>query len=91
MTMIAIPFGTLHKAAFLGRPNRFLLRCALEESGEEVEVHLADPGRLRELLFPGAPCGCAGVITHGGGHSGPLSWPRSTYEELGIPAVCARE
>ncbi|KLU40320.1 MAG: DNA/RNA nuclease SfsA [Limnochordia bacterium] len=53
--MIAIPFGTLHKAAFLGRPNRFLLRCALEESGEEVEVHLADPGRLRELLFPGAP------------------------------------
>lgn len=38
-------------AVFLERPNRFLLRCQLGK--EVVEAHLADPGRLRELLIPG--------------------------------------
>jgi len=51
----------LHPARFWERPNRFLLRCTLEDnptsphniSGEMVDVHLADPGRLKELLIPG--------------------------------------
>lgn len=55
MTMVRVSFGPLHQAVFLARPNRFLLRCALVENGEVIEAHLADPGRLRELLFPGAP------------------------------------
>jgi sugar fermentation stimulation protein A len=40
------------EARFVERPNRFLLRCRID--GETVQVHMADPGRLRELLLPGA-------------------------------------
>jgi len=44
----------LKRARFVERPNRFLTRCALEEGGKNiVEAHLADPGRLKELLVPG--------------------------------------
>lgn len=43
---------TLTKAIFIERPNRFLLRCKLLHSNEEVLVHLPDPGRLKELLVP---------------------------------------
>jgi sugar fermentation stimulation protein A len=59
---IYIPFpAPLREARFVARPNRFLLHCALERCeershGEEtaaVPVHLADPGRLKELLLPG--------------------------------------
>jgi sugar fermentation stimulation protein A len=54
---IHIPFpGPLREARFIARPNRFLLHCALEPCGPDtlpVSVHLADPGRLKELLLPG--------------------------------------
>lgn len=60
MAPIHIPFpGPLHEARFLERPNRFLLRCALPpgppsggHAREMVDVHMADPGRLKELLLP---------------------------------------
>ena len=48
----SIVFGSLTRATFIERPNRFLVRCRLESSGEVVEAHLADPGRLKELLLP---------------------------------------
>lgn len=51
---ICIEFGDLEAAVFLKRPNRFLVHCILEETGQAVEAHLADPGRLVELLKPGA-------------------------------------
>ena len=51
---IALRFGDLVKATFLERPNRFIVRCRIDGSGEEAEAHLADPGRLKELLLPGA-------------------------------------
>jgi sugar fermentation stimulation protein A len=44
--------GPLVEARFVERPNRFLLRCRLP-AGEVVDVHMADPGRLNELLLPG--------------------------------------
>jgi sugar fermentation stimulation protein A len=54
---IHIPFpGPLREARFIARPNRFLLHCALEPCEPDtlpVPVHLADPGRLKELLLPG--------------------------------------
>ncbi|MFV9510762.1 DNA/RNA nuclease SfsA [Tepidibacillus sp. LV47] len=51
---ISIPFSVpLQKARFIERPNRFLVRCKLENNGEVVEAHLADPGRMKELLVPG--------------------------------------
>lgn len=40
-------------ARFLSRPNRFLVVARLR-GGRRVRAHLADPGRLRELLVPGA-------------------------------------
>ena len=86
-TTVHVPLpGPLRESRFVERPNRFLLRCRLEDpdprspsragggagdpqshatagSSEEspepaaaggvVEVHLADPGRLEELLIPG--------------------------------------
>ena len=44
--------GPLTQARFLRRPNRFLLQVRLEDTGKEVEAHMADPGRQRELLIP---------------------------------------
>ncbi|OAG28011.1 DNA/RNA nuclease SfsA [Thermodesulfatator autotrophicus] len=38
---------------FLERPNRFLGKVALK--GKTVMVHVHDPGRLPDLLFPGTP------------------------------------
>lgn len=35
------------------RPNRFLICCHVPGHDEVQEVHLADPGRLKELLLPG--------------------------------------
>ena len=40
------------EAEFVERPNRFLTRVRL--NGKIVESHLPDPGRLKELLIPGA-------------------------------------
>lgn len=45
--------GPLTKARFLHRPNRFLLQVRLEDTGLPVDAHMADPGRLKELLLPG--------------------------------------
>nr|WP_175476024.1 DNA/RNA nuclease SfsA [Evansella caseinilytica] len=55
MPKIVVPFSTnLLAAIFVDRPNRFIVRCQLSDApGELVEAHLADPGRLRELLLPG--------------------------------------
>jgi sugar fermentation stimulation protein A len=46
-------FETL-PARFVARPNRFLVLAELESTGEQARVHCPDPGRLRELLIPGA-------------------------------------
>jgi sugar fermentation stimulation protein A len=43
-------FNDLRHARFLGRPNRFLVRCELD--GAAVEAFLPNPGRLHELLLP---------------------------------------
>jgi sugar fermentation stimulation protein A len=43
----------LQKSIFLKRENRFILTCVLEETKENITVHLQDPGRLKELLIPG--------------------------------------
>jgi sugar fermentation stimulation protein A len=49
----AEPFsGPLEPVTFVDRPNRFVVVCA-RAGGDEVEAHLADPGRLRELLVRG--------------------------------------
>ncbi len=52
MISAAIP-GPLSTARFVNRSNRFLLQVRLEDTERVVEAHMADPGRLRELLIPG--------------------------------------
>ena len=49
----------LVRATFFERPNRFLVRARLDDAaaGEVVDAHLADPGRLEEILLPGATLG----------------------------------
>ncbi len=41
----------LVEATFLARPNRFVAIVCID--GKEVQAHVADPGRLEELLVPG--------------------------------------
>lgn len=51
--MIVTPIeGPLAEARFVRRHNRFLLQVRLDVTGELVDAHMADPGRLRELLLP---------------------------------------
>jgi sugar fermentation stimulation protein A len=45
-------FGPVKKSVFVSRPNRFTLLCELE--GKVVKAFLPNPGRLQELLLPGA-------------------------------------
>ncbi|UII56181.1 DNA/RNA nuclease SfsA [Cytobacillus spongiae] len=43
----------LQEATFVERPNRFIIRVRIEGESDLADVHLADPGRLKELLIPG--------------------------------------
>jgi DNA-binding protein, stimulates sugar fermentation len=44
--------GPLIPAIFVERPNRFITMIKIDD--EIHRSHLPDPGRLQELLFPGA-------------------------------------
>ena len=43
--------GTLEEGRFLARPNRFV--ALAEVAGAQARVHVADTGRLEEILTPG--------------------------------------
>ncbi len=43
--------GKIEKAKFLDRPNRFVGICDIR--GKKVRCHIADPGRLKEILTEG--------------------------------------
>lgn len=67
-TFLAFPHP-LEEARFLARPNRFVVEA--ETAGGIVRAHLHDPGRMRELLVPGAclmldsaPAGTGRSTTH---------------------------
>lgn len=45
---------TTQPATFLERPNRYRIVAELHENQQIVSAHCPDPGRLRELLIPGA-------------------------------------
>ena len=49
--LIDIPWDK--KVAFIKRPNRFLGICQDKATNQEFKVHVRDPGRLKELLYPG--------------------------------------
>ncbi len=43
--------GKIERATFLERPNRFKAVC--EKDGQKITCHVADPGRLKEILIKG--------------------------------------
>jgi sugar fermentation stimulation protein A len=45
-------FTRFEKAVFIDRPNRFLVRC--RRGSSTVLAHMPNPGRMWELLLPGA-------------------------------------
>lgn len=47
-----ILYHNLTRCSFLYRVNRFISHCEL--CGEQIDVHVKNTGRLRELLTPGA-------------------------------------
>lgn len=49
-----VAFPDLVRARFVERPNRFVVNAVLDD-GRPAVCHLGDPGRLVELLVPGAP------------------------------------
>lgn len=52
MDKIRVALPPVEKGRLIVRPNRFLAQ--VEVNGQEVSAHVADPGRLKELLYPGA-------------------------------------
>lgn len=48
-----IPFA-VEAATFLERPNRFVIHARLHANGQTVRAHCPNPGRMHELMIPGA-------------------------------------
>ncbi|MCL4516466.1 MAG: DNA/RNA nuclease SfsA [Firmicutes bacterium] len=82
--------GRLCQGIFLERPNRFVARVAV--GGQEEIVHVANPGRMTELLVPGAPIWLAEKVESGGkdategkaGKAGKAAKPRKTRFQLAL-------
>ncbi|MBN2026866.1 MAG: DNA/RNA nuclease SfsA [Actinobacteria bacterium] len=55
--------GEYSEAVFLERPNRFL--AVVELDGKNEQAHVPDPGRLKELLLPGARVRLRAAPAHG--------------------------
>ena len=49
-----IIYPDVHLARFISRPNRFIAECRLQETGEQVTVHVKNTGRGREVFLPEA-------------------------------------
>lgn len=45
---------TVQPATFLQRPNRFVIHARLHKNNQTVRAHCPNPGRMHELMVPGA-------------------------------------
>jgi sugar fermentation stimulation protein A len=72
--------GPTEQAVFIRRPNRFVVECRLGR--KRVEAYLPNPGRLWELLLPGA-------VLHLRSNGGQVSLPYTAMavEREGIPVL----
>ena len=75
-------FPPAKKATFVERPNRFLVRCRLARS--TVEAFLPNPGRLGELLLPGARLH---IVKEPGRPTRKTEWTVVAVEREGVPVV----
>ena len=71
--------GPLKEGRFIARPNRFVVDAELE--GRPVRAYLPNPGRLRELLYPGVPL----LLRPSPG--GATDWTVVAAERLGHPVL----
>lgn len=71
--------ASLREGRFLARPNRFVVEA--EMGGRPVRAYLPNPGRLRELLFPGASL----LLLFSPG--GATEWTVVAAERLGHPVL----
>lgn len=67
-------------ARFVERPHRFALVCARESDGATLQCHMADPGRLKEILVPGARVWLRGPF----GPPRKLPWSAVLAQEGGV-------
>jgi sugar fermentation stimulation protein A len=67
------------KGRFLSRPNRFLVQCEAEHH-KKIRAFLPNPGRLRELLLPGATL----YLRRDGGIEGALSKRKTQHTVLAV-------
>jgi len=74
-------FGRLERALFVARPNRFTAVCRL--GNRAVGAFLPNPGRMRELLLPGAVV----YLEAAGGPGRRSSWTVAAVERDGRPVV----
>ncbi len=75
-------FHDIEKAAFLDRPNRFVVRCL--KGNEETAAFLPNPGRLQELLLPGR---CLYLTRDGVSGQRKYSWTVVAVERDGMPIM----
>ncbi|MCC6158213.1 MAG: DNA/RNA nuclease SfsA [Deltaproteobacteria bacterium] len=65
-------------AVYCERPNRFTARVRVGEAA--VDAHLANPGRMAELLVPGARC----YVRHRPDRIGRLQWDACLIRHRGV-------
>ncbi len=80
--MRKIFFPVTVKGIFRSRPNRFIVECLLDN--KSVRAYLPNPGRLRELFFPGS---VLYLVRHGAGYKGGTDYTVVGVERDGIPIM----
>ncbi len=81
MTFRPFDGAALYRAAFVSRPNRFVLDCRSDELGP-IRAFLPNPGRLRELLLPGVT---VYVTDHGAREERATRYTAVAVERDGVP------
>ncbi|MCG6916527.1 MAG: DNA/RNA nuclease SfsA [Deltaproteobacteria bacterium] len=71
--------GEIVKASFISRPNRFLVHCHGRD-GKKIRAFLPNPGRLWELLLPGATL----YLRRDGVREGKLSKRKTQHTALAV-------
>jgi len=71
--------GEMVKARFVSRPNRFLVQCEVGHD-QKIRAFLPNPGRLWELLLPGA----ALYVRKDGGADGRINPRKTQYTVMAV-------
>lgn len=75
--MALIKIDNLREGVFIDRPNRYLANVLID--GEVVVVHVHDPGRLKELLYPQNKC----LVKYVPGDKRKTQWDMIAAQKMG--------